>query len=149
MARTLSLTVDAAPLADLGRIRRFVLDGAETLGADPVTADDLVIAIDEAATNVIRYGYRDQPGRISVELELNGNSTLAMRLSDDAPLFDPTTQWPEPDLSLDIGERPFGGMGIHLMRTSTDRLVHKGRGQTGNDLTFFKELKAQERSLGG
>ena len=148
MATPLVLRLESATLADLGQIRRFVLDGATRLGADPMAADDLVIAIDEAATNVIRYGYRDQPGPIRVEL-LAADGELAMRLVDEAPLFDPTTPRPEPDLDLDIGKRPFGGMGIHLMHTSADRLVHTARGAAGNDLTFFKALKQQERSVSG
>jgi serine/threonine-protein kinase RsbW len=148
MATPLALSLDSATLADLGRIRRFVMEGATALGADPIAADDLVIAIDEAATNVIRYGYRDQPGPIRVELSAR-DGELSMRLVDEAPLFDPTAPRPEPDFDLDIGERPFGGMGIHLMHTSADRLVHTARGALGNDLTFFKVLKQQERSVSG
>jgi serine/threonine-protein kinase RsbW len=144
------LHIQAATLADLGSIRKFVLDCARSLGADQIAADDLVIAIDEAATNVIRYGYRDEPGPITVELEPERDgSALVMRLADEAPVFDPTAQWPEPNLDLDIGERPFGGMGIHLMRTSVDRLVHESRGQNGNNLTFFKELNRNEGSVPG
>lgn len=148
MATPLALQLDGATLADLGRIRKFVLEGAVELGADPIAADDLVIAIDEAATNVIRYGYRDQPGPIRVELSIT-DGALAMRLVDEAPVFDPTTDRPQPNLDLDIGERPFGGMGIHLMRTSVDRLLHAGRGKSGNDLTFFKEVRQQEGSVSG
>jgi serine/threonine-protein kinase RsbW len=147
MATGLVLRLEAATLADLGQIRRFVLEGASELGAPRGAADDLVIAIDEAATNVIRYGYRDHPGRVEVELRRD-DGDLVMRLSDDAPAFDPLG-YPEPRLDLDIGHRPFGGMGIHLMRTSVDRLAHAARGQTGNDLTFFKELVPHERSVAG
>jgi serine/threonine-protein kinase RsbW len=141
----LTLHLEAATLGDLGAMRRFVLEGAQSLGADGVVADDLVIAIDEAATNVIKYGYRDQPGPVTIELSREGG-TLAMRLLDEAPTFDPTTHRLAVDMGLDIGERPFGGMGIHLMFESADRLVHAGRGARGNDLTFFKEL-TQERSI--
>jgi serine/threonine-protein kinase RsbW len=124
-----------------------VLDGADALGAGRAEAEDLVIAIDEAATNLIRYGYRDRPGPLRVELDLEG-STVVMRLVDNAPVFDPTAE-PEPDLDLDLGRRPFGGMGIHLMRTSVDRVVHAGHGELGNDLTFFKRLTPKERSVRG
>lgn len=145
MAMPLTLRFDAATLGDLGEMRRFVLEGAQALGADAVAADDLVIAIDEAATNVIKYGYRDRPGPITIQLSRE-DGTLAMRLLDEAPTFDPTSHRLAVDMDLDIGERPFGGMGIHLMFESADRLVHAGRGGTGNDLTFFKDL-TQERSF--
>src|SRR5262245_9526713 len=135
MATPLVLRLEAATLADLAQIRHFVLEGAASLGADRRAADDLVIAIDEAATNVIKYGYRERTGRVEVAVHVE-DGEIVMRLSDDAPAFDPMA-WPEPRLDLDIGHRPFGGMGIHLMRTSVDRLVHVARGKTGNDLTFF------------
>jgi serine/threonine-protein kinase RsbW len=147
MATALVLRLEAATLADLGQIRRFVLDGAASLGADRRAADDLVIAIDEAATNVIRYGYRDEAGLVEVRLRRD-HGELVMELSDDAPAFDPTNV-PEPELDLDLGHRPFGGMGIYLMRTSVDRISHTARGQMGNDLTFFKVLVPQERSVAG
>ena len=147
MATPLRLRLEAATLADLGQIRRFVLEGAAVLGAERRAADDLVIAIDEAATNVINYGYRDHPGPVEVSLERD-DGEIVMRLSDQAPAFDPTG-WPEPRLDLDIGNRPFGGMGIHLMRTSVDRLTYAARGRVGNDLTFVKALVSQERSVAG
>ncbi len=145
MATPLTLHIDLATLSDLGRMRAFVLEGAQALGADRIAADDLVIAIDEAATNIIKYGYRGSPGPVTIQL-LEEDGTLAMRLLDDAPTFDPTTHRLKVDMDLDIGERPFGGMGIHLMFESADRLVHTGRGGTGNDLTFFKAL-THERSI--
>jgi serine/threonine-protein kinase RsbW len=147
MATPLVLRLEAATLADLVQIRRFVLDGAELLGAPQQAAEDLVIAIDEAATNVIRYGYRGRPGRVEVAIHRDDEG-IVLRLSDDAPAFDPTV-WPEPRLDLDLGNRPFGGMGIHLMRTAVDRLAHAARGRAGNDLTFFKVLMPQERSVPG
>jgi serine/threonine-protein kinase RsbW len=145
MAMPLTLHFEAATLADLGQMRRFVMEGAESLGADALAADDLVIAIDEAATNIIKYGYREEPGPVTIQLS-EDHGTLTMRVLDEAPTFDPTTHRRKVDMDLDIGERPFGGMGIHLMFESADRLVHAGRGGTGNDLTFFKAL-TQERSI--
>lgn len=155
MSDPLALRLQAARLDDLARIRAFVRDGARALGASPEAAGDLVIAVDEAATNAIRHGYRGRPGPIGVEVAREGSGVL-VRLVDDAPVFDPTGR-PAPDLDLPLETRPFGGMGIHLMRVSVDRLVHRSVGRSGNDLTFFKDLATdpaqdvapQERTVAG
>jgi anti-sigma regulatory factor (Ser/Thr protein kinase) len=143
MTRTLTLRLDTARLDDLARIRAFVRESARSLGASLQAADDLVIAVDEAATNTIRHGYEGRPGPIDVEVVRSG-SGVVVRLVDDAPVFDPTGR-PAPDLDVPLESRPFGGMGIHLMRVSVDRLVHRGVGRSGNDLTFFKDLAPQTR----
>jgi serine/threonine-protein kinase RsbW len=145
MTRPLQLRLDAARLDDLARIRSFVREGARSLGASAQAADDLVIAVDEAATNVIRHGYGGSPGPIVVEVVREGGGVV-VRLVDDAPVFDPTKR-PSPDLDEPLESRPFGGMGIHLMRVSVDRIAHRRVGRSGNDLTFFKDLVSQERSV--
>ena len=45
---------------------------------------DLVQAVDEAATNVIRYGYRGEPGEIEMTAELDGDD-IVITLEDRAP----------------------------------------------------------------
>ena len=80
--------------------------------------DDLVQAVDEAATNIIRYGYRGKTGTIELTAELVGDD-IVLTLEDDAPAFDPTAV-SSPDLSVPPQHRKPGGMGIHLMRLATD-----------------------------
>jgi serine/threonine-protein kinase RsbW len=139
------LAFDAARLGDLATIRAFVHESVLSLGGGSAAADDLVIAVDEAATNTIRHGYGGRPGPIRLEVTREG-SGVAVRLLDDAPAFDPSGR-PAPDLDLPLESRPFGGMGLHLMRVSVDRMHHRSVGRSGNDLTFFKELGLEaERS---
>jgi serine/threonine-protein kinase RsbW len=142
MADLLTLRFEAARLDDLAAIRRFVRDAARSFGAAPEAADDLVLAVDEAATNTMRHGYEGRPGPLRVEVSWEGSAVL-VRLMDRAPAFDPTGR-PPPDLDVPLERRPFGGMGIHLMRVSVDRLVHRSLGRSGNDLTFIKELAPVE-----
>lgn len=142
MADLMTLRFDAARLEDLAAIRGFVRDAARSFGATPEATDDLVLAVDEAATNTIRHGYGGRPGPLRVEVSWEGSAVL-VRLVDRAPAFDPTGR-PPPDLDTPLERRPFGGMGIHLMRVSVDRLVHRSLGRSGNDLTFIKELAPVE-----
>ena len=59
--------------------------------------DELVQAVDEAATNVAVHGYRGGPGDLDVTAELVGDR-IVITIEDTAPPFDPTLA-PEPDVS--------------------------------------------------
>jgi serine/threonine-protein kinase RsbW len=135
--RTLSVP---AELERLSAVRAFVRDAAEASGASERATADLVQAVDEAASNVIRHGYRGHAGEIRVEAR-RAAGALEVRLLDRAPLFDPTTA-PRPDLSVaPLARRP-GGMGIHLMTTMVDEVHHRPRPGGGNELLLVQSLAA-------
>jgi serine/threonine-protein kinase RsbW len=123
-------------LADLATIRRFVTETAVSAHADAETVDDLVLAMNEAVTNIIRHGYGPQSGDVEVLVEV-GAGCLSVWLYDDAPPFDPS-QAPTPDISRPLAERPFGGMGIHMMRAFTDE-VHYQRTPNGRNCLLLKK----------
>lgn len=130
------LTIDAK-LDCLSTIRRFVRGYAEGWGMHPEATADLVLAVDEAATNIIVHGYRGQDGIINVEIEQDGDA-LVVYLRDSAPPFDPTTL-PPPDLSLPLEKRPLGGMGVFLLNGLMDDVRHKVTSEGGNELTLIKK----------
>ena len=125
-----------ADLDRLAELRAAVRDMAERWDATPDCKGDLVQAIDEAATNIIRYGYRGEPGEIEMTADLDGDD-IVITLLDRAPEFDPLAV-PSPDLSIPPLRRRPGGMGIHLMRVSTDSLEHRARPGGGNILTLTR-----------
>ncbi len=45
----------------LHNIRDFVRKSVSSLGAGPALVDDMVLAVDESAANIIMHGYRGQP----------------------------------------------------------------------------------------
>src|SRR5215217_5828376 len=100
----------AADVAQLTAIRAFVEQQAHALGVDASVIYDLVLAVNEVATNIVIHGYRRQPGEIEIELRPQGDA-IEIRLRDRARLFDPT-RVPAPDLNLPLHKRPFGGMGV-------------------------------------
>jgi serine/threonine-protein kinase RsbW len=133
--RTLRIPAELERIAD---VRTLVRDVAGACNAPQPCMDDLVQAVDEAATNVILHGYRGQPGWLDVAAERVGD-TIVITIEDEAPLMDPTLV-PEPDLSIPPDRRKPGGMGIHLMRMATDRLEHAQRPGGGNILTMARRL---------
>lgn len=134
-----SLQLPEARQEDLRAIREFVRGAALDMGAGEVIADDLVQAVDESATNVLRHGYRGMPGRIEVAVERDGPD-LCVAIRDDAPPFDPT-EYAVHDLDAPLNDRRLGGFGIHLTRVCVDRVVHAERAPTGNELILTRRLE--------
>jgi serine/threonine-protein kinase RsbW len=129
------LRIDA-DLRQLAELRAFVRANAAEALARPDCCDDLVQAVDEAATNVITHGYRGDPGwlDVSIDIELD---RFVVTLADGAPPFDPTAV-PEPDLLVPPMDRKPGGMGVHLIRAATDAISYRPRPGGGNILTMTR-----------
>jgi serine/threonine-protein kinase RsbW len=131
--RQLTFRADVERLAEM---RGAVREVTRACDAPPDCLDDLVQAVDEAATNIIVHGYRNEPGMIDFTAELVGDD-LVFTLEDRAPMFDPTLV-PEPDLTTPPQHRRPGGMGVHLMRLATDSIDHRPRPGGGNILTLTR-----------
>jgi serine/threonine-protein kinase RsbW len=136
--RRLRVPADLERLAD---VRRLVREAATDAGASPGVVDDLVQAVDEAATNAITHGYAGRAGWVEVAFAVQGRGVV-VTVEDEAPVFDPTSR-PEPDMSVSPLARGPRGMGIHLMRLATDAIAHRPRDGGGNILTMTRSLVAQ------
>jgi anti-sigma regulatory factor (Ser/Thr protein kinase) len=106
-----------------------LLDWVEACcGAEGIANDlryKIMLALEEAVTNVINHAFADvpPPHRIRVRLDVS-DVLLAAEVIDNGRIFDPTSA-PDPDLTLPLEERTPGGLGIHLMRHVMDRLYYK------------------------
>ena len=126
----------SAELENLRVIRSFVGERGAALGADPDGLSDMILAVDEAATNVIVHGYRGQEGMLEVEVRPEADA-LVVCLHDQATPFDPDGI-PAPALSAPLEKRPLGGMGVYIMRQLVDRVLHSVPPKGGNELTLIK-----------
>lgn len=133
--KSLTMRYDTAQVRDLNDIREFLEQAVLTLGGSDDDAGDLVLAVNEAVTNVLLHGYDGQPGPVGVCVEVE-NDDLHVVLTDSAPHFDPTCV-PPPDIFLPLEDRPLGGLGVHMMRQLTDALVYRALSD-GNELVFVK-----------
>lgn len=124
-------------MADLAEIRRFTMETAVSFSADPNAMEELILALNEAVTNIIVHGYEQKPGDIDITITRQGYQ-LIIYLRDNAPLFDPTSK-PTPDITLPLAQRPFGGMGIHMMRAFTDKLRYQVTTNGQNELMLVKQ----------
>ena len=77
-----------AGLDDLAEVRRFVEGAASQGGGDPVAVTDILLALNEAATNIIEHGYLGTPGILEVEVVYEGDAFI-VRIRDQGPAFNP------------------------------------------------------------
>jgi serine/threonine-protein kinase RsbW len=102
-------------------------------GVDRPATDAVVLATNEAVSNVIRHAHRDQPdAEIQLQCRL-GPDGLEVVLLDEGQPFDLAAV---PD--LDPAELRVGGRGVFLMRTLMDEVRCERRGERGNALHMVK-----------
>ena len=126
-------------LEDLGGIRDYVRETAVAGGCDTEAIDELIVAVNEAVANIVRHSYQNEPGTIGVTIACR-DDMIKVTLLDDGPGFDPTAV-PSPDTTLPLAERPFGGMGVHMMRTFCDELSYRSGSRGGNELILLKRIE--------
>lgn len=136
MSRTHHLEI-AADLDNLKKVRDFIEETTQLTGlADEITGE-LLLAVDEAVTNIIVHGCPE--GGCAIELEVQGDpGSCIIRIRDDAPLFDPTTMR-EPDLDIPPLERDVsGGFGVYLFKHLVDQTSYRITPDGRNELTLLK-----------
>ena len=126
-------------LGDLAQIRQFVRETAVACTGETGLLDELIVAMDEAVSNIVRHGYKNAPGEIKVTVVYSG-AALQVILHDSSPGFDPMLI-PSPDTTLPLEERPFGGLGFHMMRAFCDELSYRRDTQKGNELILLKRFE--------
>lgn len=98
----------------------------------------VLLAIEELLVNCINYGYDDSNEHtIVIDLSID-ELNLKMTVIDDGHPFDPL-KTPAPDFSLQIQQRPVGGLGIHLLRQLSDHVAYERR-DGANRFTLTKRL---------
>jgi len=110
------LSLEKAALREnLEELFAFVEQALTSLNTPASNRDKIMMAVDEALTNVVLYAYpEDQRGTVGIRIFRVAN-TITVEIVDHGKPFDPTTH-PAPDITLPIEQRPIGGLGIHLMR---------------------------------
>jgi anti-sigma regulatory factor (Ser/Thr protein kinase) len=120
-----------AVLDSLAELRRYVKEAAGGARIDEARTYRLQLAVDEIATNIISYGYKDVGASavISIGGEIRDDA-LVITLEDQARAFDPrTVHLPDAeDLAKPLEERAIGGLGIFLAIQGVDRFDYRREG---------------------
>jgi serine/threonine-protein kinase RsbW len=129
---------------NLRTIREFIAETCVAAGGEAALCFDLKSAVDEACTNIIEHGYREEPGPIEISFEEDGDRLVVM-ITDWGGSFSPADVR-EPDLSASWKERSTGGLGWHLIRRMVDEVDYASGGARGNRLVLVKRRRPRERT---
>lgn len=125
-------------ISELPRLAQWIEEFCENHDLPPAVAFSFDLALEEAVTNVITYGYADQ-ARHEIEVRMSvDEGTVRAEVTDDGRPFDPREVAP-PDVSARVEDRPMGGLGALLIRKSMDDVDYQvvdGR----NRLTLSRRL---------
>ena len=127
-----------AETASIVALREWIETFAGRCG-EAVRIPGLMLAVEEVFNNICLHGYRKQGGDVELEMQHRFN-VLIVRIRDRAMPFNPLGA-PEPDLTLALDERPVGGLGIHLVKESVDRVRYRPLPDGGNELALLLTLK--------
>jgi serine/threonine-protein kinase RsbW len=101
-------------LENLPALIDFVISSLRSMHASDGCAFDVQLAVDEIATNIIKYAYWKKPGPIWTSLSLDGDRVIVV-IRDEGRPFDPTKVSP-PELGRNIEDMAVGGLGIYLAK---------------------------------
>ncbi len=134
MPEASALTLTAPSCMDyLPVVRSFVESMCRVGGLESKTIDAIVLAVNEAASNVIRHAHQNREEttfQVECRLIVDGIEVL---LLDEGEPFD-VAQVPH----LDPAEVRAGGRGVFLMRAVLDELTCCRRESGGNALRMVK-----------
>jgi anti-sigma regulatory factor (Ser/Thr protein kinase) len=139
--RDLHLTVRSDPKL-LASVRSLVRSWVDSWDIDEKTADDVVLAIDEACTNAMRHAYEGRADG-SVELTLHADSEhFEFQVSDTGVSCPPECTLRRPLQPPDVEDLEPGGLGIQLIHKVFDEVDFCPGESGGNCVTMkLKRLK--------
>ncbi len=81
----------------------------------------LNLVLEELGVNIVNYS--GATGDIEISLASDEES-VTVEISDDGRPFNPLLDQDTPDISAPLGNRPIGGLGIHLVRSMMDEMSY-------------------------
>jgi len=109
---------------ELEKIRDFIDYWATEFGFNKIDANKIILAVDEACSNLIKYAFQNEPNKeICIKIETK-KPNFVINISDDAPPFDLTDS---PDLNMNdyFNRMKRGGLGIHIIKNVMDEIIYK------------------------
>lgn len=132
----------AGAMADLPALMAFIDAACDAVTGDGDVRFAVRLAVEEMFTSILAHGYRGNgPVRVAVD---GWPHCIRVRLSDQAPVFDPVDA-PAADTTPPLDGRDPGGPGWHLVCQLMDEVEHRPASVHGNIFTLVKQLPAGSR----
>ncbi|MDR3610553.1 MAG: ATP-binding protein [Ignavibacteriaceae bacterium] len=129
---------------NLAAIRSFINSAATEAGLTKEVIDNIILAVDEACTNIIKHAYKYSPdGRIIITLKPD-KKTFTVEIIDYGKSFDPNIV-PNPDLQKYVDQGRVGGLGMYLMKTLMDEVKYYSVPGKFNQVSLSKYINSNGR----
>ncbi|MBQ7516465.1 MAG: ATP-binding protein [Schwartzia sp.] len=133
------LRVEAA-VENLSAVTAFVTAPLAVLHCTQKERFQIELVTEEIFVNIASYAYPASSGSVVIERRtMTDPPALCLTFRDSGIPYDPLQQEP-PDLTLELKDRPIGGLGVFLVREIVDEMRYEYRdGQ--NVLTLTKIIR--------
>lgn len=126
----------AAETSALGEVRNAVRNACIKAGHDDEATENWVLAVNEAAMNVIQHAYDFAPGQSFRVVASCEDGMFYVTICDNGKLTGMADLKPRP-----LNEIRPGGLGVHFIRTLTDTMAYLPSGDGWrNRLRLGKQL---------
>jgi serine/threonine-protein kinase RsbW len=113
-----------AKLSSLASFREFVDRSAAAAGAGRELLLRIELVLEELLVNHLLHAYGSGEGESEVACFRRAPGYFCLEVVDEAAPFDPLGH-ASPDLTLAPGDRPIGGLGIHMVRSLADEISYR------------------------
>lgn len=122
---------------NLAKIRDFIKDTAKDSGFTDDTVGKIILAVDEACTNIIKHAYNyNTEGEIDIAIKMD-KSKFTIQITDSGIHFNPEAV-PDPDIKEYQKQRKSGGLGMFLMKKLMDEVEYRNLTKNRNQVTLVK-----------
>jgi len=126
--------------SELAGVRNAAGKFLNECGMEECAAALLVLALDEACTNIIRHAYQHEKGPVNLKME-HLKDRVRFTLRDYGKSCDP-----KHIRSRDLADIRPGGVGVHIIQQAFDVVTYEPH-QRGTKLTLEKKLDANIEPL--
>jgi serine/threonine-protein kinase RsbW len=124
---------------NLSLIREFTKDAAKQCGFSEDVIGKIILAVDEACTNIIKHAYKfAENGNINISVKF-ADSKFEISITDEGIHFNPDSI-PEPDIKEYYKQKKVGGLGVYLIRKLMDDVKYSTLTGNKNQVTLVKYL---------
>ncbi|KAA0211939.1 MAG: ATP-binding protein [Ignavibacteriaceae bacterium] len=120
-------------------IRKFIEEQALKLGFDENVINQIILAVDEACTNIMKYSHSfNEENTIQICTKLIGDD-FKIQIKYNGKSFDPNNIQ-NPDMDEYFKSFRVGGLGIPMMKKFMNRIEYDYKIPDENSLTLIKSI---------
>lgn len=126
-------------------VRDFVSEAARQFGFSEEDVANIVLAVDEACTNIIKHSYQYAPDKEIAIAIIRNNGTFEVKIHDNGKSFNPDSLR-APDLKRNLSQHRRGGLGVYLMKKLMDKVEYSFASGHNNEVSLVKYLSKKQPS---